>query len=143
MDEPFRLISGWELVWDIFGRWPSFHDAEVHSLLLDRRQGCATATMVIHTWRNTGKVLESGYYESMDHSLIHFHLENLTTLSLNSFYHQNVIFGLVVREVLIGELRCVSMTLEPIVGLHGEISAEKVSIVQVYPYVMETSQRPL
>ncbi len=36
MGVPTHKIAGAERVLDIFGAWPSFHDAEVLSLRLDR-----------------------------------------------------------------------------------------------------------
>lgn len=59
-------IENQELVTEIFGEWPSFHDAEVVSLRLDRQgegggEDGPTLDAAIHVWRTTEEVDPRGY----------------------------------------------------------------------------------
>ena len=106
-------------VW--FGSWPSFHDAEIHELHLDRQR---VSWLKIHTWRMTDRVDDKGYYVLEKHVMVTFNLKGVTTLVLDDFSHQNVISELVIEQVRDGLV----MTLEPCYGLSGMIEAKEISI---------------
>ena len=57
-----------------FGYWPTFHDAEVLSITLDRLAGCRVA---IHAFESTPEVDSSGCYVHAKHAVVTFHLEAL------------------------------------------------------------------
>ncbi len=52
--EPHKFIEGHELVLARFGAWPSFHDGEVHKLLLDSTRRSADG------WRYPSIELDHG-----------------------------------------------------------------------------------
>ena len=106
-------------VW--FGSWPSFHDAEIHELHLDRQ---GVSWLKVHTWRMTDRVDDKGYYVLEKHVMVTFSLKRVETLVLDGFSHQNVISELVIEQVHDG----VVMTLEPCYGLSGMIEAKEMSI---------------
>ena len=80
------------------GRVPSFHDAEVLVLELDR--GGATCRLRVHAFEITNEVDPAGYCVLARHALVSFVLSGVTDLELAGFNHQNVLSGLSIsREV--------------------------------------------
>ena len=95
-------FDGAELVFDRFGYWPSFHDAEIHWIRLDRLgtadlQG-PTVEMLVHAFEITSEVAPEGHHVLQKHSLIHFRFEQVSNLNLDEFNHQNAIFGLSITD---------------------------------------------
>lgn len=104
-----------------FGYWPSFHDAEIIGLHLNRE---GSSSLRVHTWEMTKELDAKGYYVLAKHVVVEFILEMVTDLSLNGFGHQNVIFGLGVQKTGSG----FRLILDECYGLSGTIEAEKVSL---------------
>jgi Immunity protein 50 len=73
-----------------FGYWPSFHDAEVLSIHLNRS---GESTVAIHTRHRTDQVDDHGYFVTTKHVLVTFVHEGIHTVQLTDFNHQNVISG--------------------------------------------------
>lgn len=123
MDMPAQLeaIEGAKDLSDWFGYWPSFHDAEVISLHLNRG---AASSLVLHTWEMTKEVDKQGYYVLAKHVLVEFVMGQVVDLSLSGFNHQNVVFGLGVAPVEGGY----RLTLEDCYGISGTIDARHISI---------------
>ncbi len=61
-----KEISGAAELHDWFGYWPSFHDAEIVSLHLNR-QGRSSLRLL--TWEMTKDIDEKGYYVLTKHAL--------------------------------------------------------------------------
>lgn len=116
-----ETVNGAKNLCDWFGYWPSFHDAEVIWLHLNRR---TTSSLVVHTWEMTKEVDEQGYYVQAKHVVVEFLMNNIVDLNLNGFSHQNVIFGLMI-ERLDDNYR---LTLEGCYGIAGTIDAKDISI---------------
>jgi hypothetical protein len=91
-------IPGAEKVVEIFGHWPSFHDAEILWLRLDRRdpQGGAGPVLefAVHCFEMTDQVAPSGHYVLRKHTLVHFRFREVSDLRIEEFNQQNAIFGL-------------------------------------------------
>lgn len=116
-----KSITGAQELYDWFGFWPSFHDAEVIELHLNRR---APSCLAIHTWEMTNRLDSKGYYELEKHVVVEFTFEDISALSLEGFGQQNVIFGLAIEKTEAG----FRLTLDPCYGLSGSIAAERMSI---------------
>src|SRR5580698_8298651 len=110
-------ITGAQELYDWFGFWPGFHDAEVINLHLNRR---GPSRLVIHTWEMTDRVDSKGHYELAKHVVVEFILKDVAALSLEGFSKQNVIFGLAIEKIEPG----FRLTLDPCYGLSGSIAAE-------------------
>jgi len=55
---------------DVFGRWPSFHDAEIHRIRLDRGiAGPPSLEADVNVFEITSDVTPSGYYALKNHTL--------------------------------------------------------------------------
>jgi len=104
-----------------FGYWPSFHDAEIVGLNLNRK---GSSSLRVHTWEMTKEIDEKGYYVLAKHIVVEFLFEAVSGLSLNGFNQQNVIFGLSIEKTDSG----FRVTLDDCYGLAGSIEAESISL---------------
>jgi hypothetical protein len=117
--EPLDGVAGGDDLLEWFeGRVPSFHDAEVLALHLDR--DAATCRLKIHTFEMTAEVDGEGHSVTTKHVVVSFELKSVTALSLTDFNHQNVIYGLSITRDSGGEFH---LNLEPCWGLSGDIKA--------------------
>jgi hypothetical protein len=118
-------FPGVELVTKIFGYWPSFHDAEIKWLKLDRKdtEGSFGPTLefAIHCFEITNKVSPSGFCVLEKHTLVHFRFRQVTDLNLRDFNQQNAIFGLQIKDESdpSWEERFFKICIEPAFGLNG------------------------
>lgn len=103
-----------------FGYWPSFHDAEIVSLHLNRT---GSSSLRVHTREMTKEIDDKGYYVLAKHVVVEFVFEAVCGLSLSGFNQQNVIFGLAIEKTDSG----FQVTLDDCYGLAGSIVSEKLS----------------
>jgi Immunity protein 50 len=104
-----------------FGYWPTFHDAEVLSVALERK---GASRLRVHSWHMTNQVDERGYYVLTKHIVVSFILENVTDCDLGAFNHQNVLNNLSVEREPAGY----KVTFWPCYGLNGSITAAHLRI---------------
>lgn len=116
-----RSITGAQELHDWFGFWPTFHDAEIVRLHLNRN---APSYLAVHTCEMTKRINSQGHYESEKHVVVEFIFDELLNLSLEGFSSQNVINSLNLKTIETGFL----LTLAPCYGLSGSIEATSVSI---------------
>jgi hypothetical protein len=123
LELPIELegIAGARELYDWFGYWPSFHDAEVLRLELSRT---GTSSIAVHTWHTTNEVDGRGYHVMQKHVVVNFLMDDVLGLDLDGFNHQNVIFGLRLAKKNEG----FELALDPCYGLAGTIQASKVEI---------------
>jgi hypothetical protein len=107
------------LAW--FGHWPSFHDAEILSIHLNRR---GESAVTVHTRHRTNEVDSRGYFVLTKHVVVTFTLEGILTVELGDFNHQNVISGLGVEKTTTGY----RLTLHPCFGAQGSLEAKGIRI---------------
>ncbi len=77
------------LAW--FGQEPTFHDAEIIGLSLNRS---GISELKIHGWINTGEISSDRHFALAKHAIVTFSLEKIMDLQLDGFSVQNVISGL-------------------------------------------------
>jgi hypothetical protein len=118
-----ELPGGARLVEWFGGRVPSFHDAEIVSLSLDRDGG--RCVLNVHTFSTNPEVNEKGFYKTKDHVVVSFRFAGVTNLELQDFNEQNVIYGLSVCRTAGGELR---LEMEACYGLFGFIEGRQLEI---------------
>src|SRR5581483_2576357 len=76
----------------IFGGWPSFHDAEIHSVVITR--DCDSGPQMdlsIHHWQTTNELDGKGYYDRKNHTFTVLRFSNVSDLQMVGFNRQNVI----------------------------------------------------
>ena len=116
-----------------FGYWPSFHDAEVHRVELDRGDARRdpSVTLVIHVFDSDGTVDERGYYRRQVSVLATLRFEAVDDLELFGLGPQNVIFGLEITERAAGRH---SVELTPSYGLCGGFTCRTADVIEVRPW---------
>ena len=137
-----EFIHGYEQVLKAFGRWPSFHDGEVHRVILDRTRKAENGDffpsieLLVHGWNMTSEVTKDGYYKLEQQHIVHFLFEYVTDLELDGLNHQNVLSGLDFTLVKDGNSsnNILSIELVHCYGLSGSFKARQAKIQAVTPY---------
>lgn len=90
----FDYIVGTEKIIKWFGYWPSFHDAEVLWIKLDRgnerMQGDTRIEFVVHAWEINFNVPEGMPFPKQ--CLVHFIFRNCANIHLTDFNQQNQLY---------------------------------------------------
>jgi hypothetical protein len=73
-------VTGARELFDWFGYWPDFHDAEIIQF---RLEAGAPTSLVIHTWGMTDEVDAKGFYELRKHVVVEFVIEAISTINLS------------------------------------------------------------
>lgn len=126
-DEPanqLQLVADSSALFNWFGYWPTFHDAEVTEIFISRS---APSVLKIHTWHTADHVDGKGLFVREKDVVVQFEMLEVVDLSLVGFNHQNVIAGIRIHEV--GEGLCVE--LEPSYGVSGTIVANEVRLTLI------------
>ncbi|WP_112664648.1 Imm50 family immunity protein [Microvirga flavescens] len=138
--EDLQSIEGWVDLLNWFGYTPSFHDAEILSLHLERG---GLSTLKVYTWNVTRDVDKKGYGIHDRHVVVTFTMEDILDLHLEGFSSQNVIGNLELRRLHLDAptfgmqwLRptqppsksAYELSIQPCFGLSGSIQARRVSI---------------
>ena len=123
-------IPGAQRLYEWFGYWPDFHEAEVVSLLLQRSE---PSELCVHTWHMSNRVDANGSYVLERHVLVRFLLGGIESLNLDGFNRQNVLGEL----VLSAEGEGFRIELSPCYGMAGSIVARDISIA------IEPAEMPL
>jgi Asp-tRNA(Asn)/Glu-tRNA(Gln) amidotransferase C subunit len=137
-------IQNSHLLTGIFGRWPSFHDAEVLRITLDRGESGSfepSLEAVIHVFEMTSEVDDKGYYLLKNHVAVCFRFREIVNLSLEGFNQQNVLQHLAIDHLSDREQDKVKfkVVFEGIFGVEAEFHCESISIESVEPYAREQS----
>lgn len=144
--EPYLFIEGHDLVAARFGQWPSFHDGEVHRLVLDSTRRNAEGErypcieLELRGWNMTNEVTEQGYYRCDDDSVVRFLFENVCLVELDGLNHQNVLscLGLELVRDSNGAAQ-LKVQLEHCYGLSGSFNANKARVLSVTPFTAGTA----
>jgi hypothetical protein len=127
------------LVTDIFGRWPSFHDAEVLEMTLNRGERSTYGpwfSAKIHVFEMTSQV-ENGAYVLRHQSVVNFCFRELHELKLESFNQQNVLGGLRIVDVSDRKVEGINFEVffDRIYGVSASLQCRSITIESVEPYV--------
>ena len=90
------------LLTDIFGHWPSFHDAEVISIELFRdRKGTSEPSLraKIHVFEMTPEIDDRGFYILKNHVLATILFRGIDENHVAGFNQQNVLRDLVITDI--------------------------------------------
>jgi uncharacterized protein (DUF433 family) len=99
-----------------FGYFPSFHDAEVVSINLDR---AGVSRVAVHSFQMTNETDDTGHYICKKHVVVTFVLERIRDLSIDGFNSQNVLNGISIAR----GLDHYELVLEEIHGVGGKFQA--------------------
>jgi hypothetical protein len=114
-------IAGAQELYNWFGYWPDFHDAEIEKFHLNLGE---PLTLIIRTWEMTNEVDAAGFYKHIKHVLVEFVLDGLTSLNLQDPWEHSILFDLVVDKTEAG----FRLDFSSSYGLSGTIEATEVSL---------------
>ena len=135
-------IRGAELLTAVFGRWPSFHDAEVLRLTLDRAagaDGCCgpTLTAEIYAFELTNEVAADGAYVLQNQVVVTFRFLEVAELRLEGLDRQNMLWDLYIRDIRERQ----EVSLAPGGGIGASFLCNEIEIVTVRPWQREQVKR--
>ena len=116
----------------IFGYWPSFHDAEVLRVVLDRSgdEG-PTLQIVIQVFEMTSEVDAKGYYVLKNHTEVALSFTKVVVSRLQWFNHQNVLSSLEIDEIDPAATRVGDVELPSSFGLEAVFECERAIVTDV------------
>ena len=85
-----------ELIWNHFGRWPAFHDAEIVKVIFETHPatGRYSITFTVEAFEMTRNVSAQGYFELAKRCLIEIQFTGIEEITFEDFRHQNVLWEL-------------------------------------------------
>ena len=124
MDGEPQDLPGADAVITWFGKWPSFHDAEVLSVHIDRAH--AMSSLRIQTWNLSDATEDSGHFIRERVATVVFEFSGITWIRLEGedADRQNVIAGLRLDTTADGY----RLELAPCYGLAGEVVAQQLRV---------------
>jgi hypothetical protein len=132
-----EFVENAEALTAVFGEWPSFHDAEVLSMYLDRAGSIGpTLDARIHVFRMTSEVDSRGFYVITHHTLVTLRFVNIVLQQLHWFNHQNVLSDLLLERAGAddAEHRCFRAQFGSSWGVEAELLCDQIIVVAVEPY---------
>ena len=145
MSDIEKYIEGSEKLTSIFGRWPSFHDANVIDLHLrqsdpaENRPRFPVLTTKVHLWELTNEIDARGYYVLRHHTLATLRFHDVLDLKINGFTHQSVIFGLsiVPQERSEGPWKTgFAVEFEPVAEFEATFHCSRVEVLNAIPWAL-------
>src|ERR1700683_1383336 len=143
MDVGSLLENGDALTRFFGGRWPSFHDAEVFEVQLDRGQvepekglyEFPTLTLKIHLWEMTREVDQNGYFVLRSHTLATLRFADVDNVNLVGFNHQNAIMGMEIvrRERTDGPSPYFAVEIDPVFGIAASFTCLHAAVIEAVP----------
>src|SRR5580658_104095 len=86
-----EAVAGARELFDWFGYWPDFHDAEIIRL---RLEAGAPSSILIHTWEMTNEIDAKGFYELRKHVVVEFVIEAISTINLQDPWDHSILLDL-------------------------------------------------
>lgn len=143
-----KEIAGSEMLTSIFRGWPSFHDAEITEIHLERgrvNQDTETfefpvLTVKLVLWNLTSRVSANGYLETEQHTLAILQFSYVENLTMSGFNYQNAIMGLqIARQRSEGRTEF-KVSFDPAFGMGCEFTCGSIEVLNAIPW--DVSKRP-
>lgn len=133
MQRPPVSILHAERLLDAFGYWPSFHDAEVHQVVLDRGgAGVRPSVMLrVHVFDSNGVVDQHGFFKVRVSVLATLRFTDVTDVELRDFGVQNVLDELLLEQQVDGRI---AVELTTNFGLSGAFTCAAMEVAEVEQY---------
>jgi len=134
------LIQGSQKLIDIFGYWPSFHDAEIIELHIwrgdvdpeQKRYVFPLLTVQLHTWELTNEVDERGFFILRNHTLTKIRFHDVNDFKMEKFNHQNAILELQIeqKERIDGPSPFFVVEFTPAFGMSATFSCFRIEVLE-------------
>jgi len=132
-------LPGAEKVLNIFGHWPSFHDAEVVRFVLEVSDSFLARPSIIadvHAFEMTDQIGEDGAYVLKHHTLISFRFAGVVQLKLDDFNNQNVLWDLYITDIRDRQMEFLNYEVHfnSSYGMDAQFLCQQVTIESVEPF---------
>lgn len=114
-----RIVNK-RLIEEYYGYFPTFHDAEIRKVELDREIPSAIITMLDYS-RDEMREAKNPSVEIVVRIL------NITEIELRDFNYQNVLTSIVITE----EENKINISINSVFGLSGRIVADRIEFLRV------------
>ena len=140
--EAHKFIEGYESVVDHLGLWPSFHDAEVLKLVIDRTSPCHSSVpspaldLHLRGWVMTSELTATGFYKLQGEAVFHFRFEGISRLRIEGFNNQNVLSSLnleLVTHPRDASRQMLQVELEHCYEFEASFTAERAFVLGIKP----------
>jgi hypothetical protein len=90
---PFGLIEipGARELYEFFGEWPKFHDAELQRVSLN---SSGSSSLYVHAWRLTDRINSTGYFETERHAVVELLFGHVLGMELSGQGPGTILFDL-------------------------------------------------
>lgn len=148
--DPSSIIRNSNKITDIFGYWPTFHDAWIQSINLtvgsgeNWEQGYGseppTLAMKVHVYEMTKEVTAEGYIVLAKHTFAELKFLDIEKLELRNFSYQNSIYELVFETELADQpgpggthAEVLRVKLQSSHGVRAEFRCQSAEVVSAVP----------
>jgi hypothetical protein len=134
-------VQNQHLLTDIFGYWPSFHDAEILSIFLERSgKSRPSLTSRIHVFEMTSEIGPTGAYVLRHHTLLTLRFEGVNLDYIRYFNHQNVLFSLDISTVDEDKngTSWYEVSFDTSYGCEAAFRCQSITVLSVEPFAHET-----
>jgi hypothetical protein len=136
-------IAGSDKLTNIFGYWPSFHDAEVIELNFWRGNvdpdvgsyDFPVLTVKLNLWEITDDLNGQGHFGRHKHTLTTIRFRDVDEFRMEGFNHQNAILGLDIVEEQRpqGPTPVFSVTFRPAFGIGAAFTCLRIGVLDAVP----------
>lgn len=143
--EAHEFIEGFELVVAHLGLWPSFHDAEVLKLVIDRTNVATSEELPpvldlhLRGWVMTNEVSEQGFYKLRGDAVFHLRFQGVNNVHVEGFNNQNVLSALnleVVDHPREPGRKVLQVELKHCYEFEASFTAQKARVLSITPYAI-------
>ena len=133
-------IKGSKKLTEIFGAWPSFHDAEVLQVSLDRAPASTeygpTLEASIYVFQMTSEVDKSGHYILKNKVVATIRFSEVCELKLAEFNHQNALMGLSISDISKRQMERqeFQVSFEGSFGIDLQFQCYEIEVLTITPY---------
>jgi hypothetical protein len=128
--EEHKEIDNAKLVIDHFGYWPTFHDSEIISIIIQRTLDKATssATLRVYSFEMTDQMV-GGHDQLVKHCFFDVEITDLIKTEIDGFNHQNAVLALEFGR----DGENVFCNIVSTYGVDGYIGGKKIRIKRLEP----------
>ena len=126
-----------QAILDVYGKWPSFHDAEVLSIALGRGvDGWPFLEAVFYLFEMTNEIDNQGYYVLRNHRIVCLRFEEISGLEIEDFDSQNVLFDLRIDHLEPSENNDAAheICFNASIGTEASFRCRRIEVKSVEPY---------
>lgn len=133
---PETDIGNVKEVTEVFGQWPSFHDAEILRIVLQREGRSASLECVIHVFQYTSEIDDKGRFVTHNDALVTLRFSGIDLKSMSDFNQQNAI-----DDLRISGKKPFNVDIPANNGCDATFLCESIDVMSVVPYSLEQRSR--